>query len=136
MPALPPDGGNEGIKEFLKQKNVAVAGSFRSREKVAYRILLKLKAAGRKVYPVNPSMEVVEGLACSASVSEIASNIDAVDIVTPPAVTEKIVLECVKRNIKNVWLQPGAESEKAVNDCRNNGINVVYGACLLVELED
>lgn len=136
MLVRPPSGGNEGIKEFLKQKNVAVAGSFRSREKVAYRILLKLKAAGRNVYPVNPSLGVVEGLACSASVSGITSKIDAIDIVTPPAVTEKIVLECIKRNIKNVWLQPGAESEKAMDDCRNNGINVIYGACLLVELED
>ena len=125
---------NDKVKDFLKQKKIAVVGSFRSKEKVAYRVLLKLAAAGYEVYPVNPSTETVEGCRCYPSVGEIPCAVDAADIVTPPAVTEKVVAECVKKKIGHVWMQPGAESKKAVEICEKNGINVIHDACLLVEM--
>jgi len=37
------------IKEFLAQKNIAVAGSFRLKEKVAYKIFLQLKEKGKVI---------------------------------------------------------------------------------------
>jgi len=126
---------DDRIKKYLKQKRIAVVGSFRTKEKVAYRILLKLIASGRDVHPVNPAAGNVEGLKCYPTVGEIPSEIDAADIVTPPDVTENIVRECIKRDIKHIWLQPGAESKKAIDDCEKNGINVVYGACLMVEMD-
>ena len=36
---------------------------------------------------------------------------------------------------KVVWMQPGAESAKAVEFCRSHGINVIAdGSCILVVL--
>jgi len=125
---------DDRIEKFLKSRKIAVVGSFRSKEKVAYKILLNLIASGRVVYPVNPAADTVEGLVCYPSVAGIPSEIDAADIVTPPEVTENIVMECIKRKVTNIWFQPGAESKKAIEDCEKNGINVVYGACLMVEM--
>lgn len=122
------------IKEFLSQKNIAVAGSFRSKEKVAYRIFLKLKEKGYNVFPVSPSLSEVEGVKCYPSVSDILYPLDAVDLVTPPAVTEKIAEECKRKGIKYVWMQPGAESEKAIKFCETNNINVIHHICLMVEV--
>lgn len=124
---------NNIIKEFLAQRNIAVAGSFRSKEKVAYKILLQLKGKGYNVFPVNPSLTEVEGLKCYCAVSDISFVVDAVDIVTPPEATEKIVEDCKKKNIKYVWMQPGAESEKAIKFCNDNNIKVIHNACLMVE---
>jgi len=121
------------IRDFLKQDSFAVAGSFRNPEKVAYRIFLTLKEAGHKVYPVNPSTKEVEGIRCYASVKDIPEDIGAVDLVTPPAISEKIVRECGEKGIKRVWFQPGAESEEAIKFCRDNGIKVIYGQCLLMK---
>ncbi|OGW75366.1 MAG: hypothetical protein A2Z72_06975 [Omnitrophica bacterium RBG_13_46_9] len=125
--------GEELIKDFLGQKYFAVIGSFRNPGKVAYRILMTLKEKGYVVYPVNPKTKAVEGLVCYASIKDIPAQIDVADMVTPPAITEKIVRECREKGIKRVWFQPGAESEEAVKFCDENGIKSVHGICLMAK---
>lgn len=143
------------IKEFFNQKDIAVIGSFRSKDKVAYKILLQLKEKCYNVIPVNPSLLEVEGLKCYPAVIDIPSKVDpttclhtegvfddtqtsggvtAVSIVTPPEATEKIVEDCKKKNIKYVWMQPGAESEKAIKFCNANGIKVIHNTCLMLKI--
>jgi predicted CoA-binding protein len=58
---------------------------------------------------------------------------DVVNVVVPPKVTEHLVETCKKLGITKVWMQPGSESEKAIKFCEENGINVVYGVCVMVE---
>ena len=121
------------IKDFLEQKKFAVIGSFRNESKYAYRILKILKSKGYSVYPVNPHIKEVEGLICYGSVKDIPVVCDVADIVTPPQVTERVVEECKEKGISRVWLQPGAESDKAIKFCTDNDIKVVYNACLIWE---
>jgi uncharacterized protein len=121
------------IKDFLSQKTFAVAGSFRNESKYAYKILKDLISQGYEVFPVNPGMSEVEGRQCYKCISDIPVVVDVVDIVTPPAVTETILKECLEKGIKRVWLQPGAESQKAIDFCRDNYISVVYDVCVMLE---
>ena len=125
--------GNDSVKEFLLLKNIAVAGSFRSAEKVAYRVFSKLRGIGHNVIPINPSLSDVEGIKCYPSVLDIPNPVDGIDIVTPPKVTEKIVEQCKKKGIKYVWMQPGAESQKAISFCEENDIIEIHDKCILVE---
>jgi predicted CoA-binding protein len=61
--------------------------------------------------------------------------IDGVSIITPPAVTEKIVAQAVSLGIKHIWMQPGAESPAAVALAKDAGANVIAGGpCILVAL--
>lgn len=120
------------INEFLRQKKFAVAGSFRNESKVAYRILKDLISKGYEVYPVNPNMKKVEELTCYASVLDIPETVGVVDLVTPPEVTEKIVEQCAKKGITRIWMQPGAESEKAIELCKSNNIKVVHSVCVMM----
>ena len=120
------------VKDFLKQKSFAVAGSFRNESKYAYRILKTLKEKGYEVYPVNPRLREVYGLTCYSSVKEIPESVDVVDIVTPPQITEKIVGECKEKGISRVWIQPGAESQSAIKFCKDNNIEVVYNLCIMM----
>jgi len=121
------------VKDFLKQKKFAIVGSFRNESKYAYKILKTLIKKGYEVYPVNPSLDDVDGIKCYKRISDIPFNIDVANLVTPPSVSEAIVKECWKKSIKRVWLQPGAESEAAIKFCRDNGIDVIYGLCVMVE---
>ncbi|MBU0693585.1 MAG: CoA-binding protein [Candidatus Omnitrophica bacterium] len=121
------------VKDFLRQKNFAVVGSFRNESKYAFRILRILKEKGYKVYPVNPRLDEVDGLKCYKSVSDIPFSIDAVDVVTPQEVTERIVKECKEKGINRIWLQPGAESEKAIEFCKQNGIDVIHSLCVMMK---
>jgi uncharacterized protein len=123
------------INNFLKRKNFAVVGSFRNESKYAYKILKDLIKKGYEVFPVNPNLSEVDGKKCYKKLADIPFKVDVVDIVTQPNVTEKIVRECLENSIKRVWLQPGAESEEAVKFCRDNGIEVVFGICLMLESE-
>src|SRR4030042_7077783 len=105
------------VKEFLKQKRFAVVGSFRNESKYAYQILKTLIKKGYEAYPVNPRISDVEGMKCYGSIGDIPFDIDVVNVVTPPSVTEAIVKECLGKSIKRVWLQPGAENETVVKFC-------------------
>ncbi len=120
------------IRKMLQSSSFAVAGSFRSKSKYAYKILLDLLEREKEVYPVNPRGGEVEGMKCWVSVNEIPVIVDVVSLVTTPTVTESIVRQCLEKGIKNIWMQPGAESKEAISFCENNGINVVHDACLLL----
>ena len=121
------------VKDFLKQKNFAVVGSFRNESKVAWKILRTLRAKGIRVYPVNPAIKEIDGIPCKPNISDIKESIDVVNIVMSPSVTEKIIMECCRRGIKKVWLQPGAESKEAIEFCKNNNLEVIYGLCIMLK---
>jgi len=121
------------VKDFLKQRRFAVVGSFRNKEKFAYRILINLKKKGYEVFPVNPRLGEVEGRVCYKTISDIPYSVDVADIVTPPQVTESILKECLQKGIKRTWLQPGAESQDAIKFCHDNDIKVIYGMCVMLE---
>jgi len=124
---------NSLVKDFLRQKSFAIAGSFRNESKYAYRIFKTLNAKGYQVYPVNPGMSMVEGVKCYSSIKDIPASIDVMSIVTPPAITANIVRQCKELNINRIWIQPGAESQEVIEFCKNNDIHVVYGLCVMLE---
>jgi len=124
----------ELVKEFLRRENIfAVVGVSRDKRKYGYRVYKNLKKAGYKVFPVNPNAKEIEGEKCYSSLSYLPEKPDVVIFVVQPRVTEEVVKECKKLGIKRVWMQPGSESEKAVNFCTENNIEVVHGICVMLE---
>jgi len=121
------------VKDFLQQKRFAVVGSFRNKEKFAYRILIDLKKKGYEVFPVNPRLGEVEGRVCYKTISDIPYSVDVANIVTPPLVTESILKECLQKGIKRAWIQPGAESQDAIKFCHDNDIKVIHSMCVMLE---
>jgi predicted CoA-binding protein len=124
----------ESIEMFLKKKNVfAVVGASRDRRKYGYQVYRDLRNAGYKVYPVNPKAEEILGDKCYSSLQNLPIRPDVVDIVVPPEVTDETVKVCRSLGITKVWMQPGSESETAIRFCLENGIQVLYGLCVMVE---
>ncbi|MFX5321092.1 CoA-binding protein, partial [Acinetobacter baumannii] len=67
--------------------------------------------------------------------ASLPESVQSVSVITPPAVTEKVVDDAIAAGVKNIWLQPGAESQVAVDKARAAGLNVIAGGpCLLVSL--
>lgn len=90
-------------------------------------------ALGREIFPVNPRPANEDGQPCSGSVGAIGAKVGVVDLVTPPPpVTEVILRECLEKGITRAWLQPGVESQAAIAFCRENGIRVVHGICVML----
>ena len=122
------------IKAFLKEKTIfAVVGASRDPRKYGYQVYKDLKNAGYEVYPVNPNAREILGDKCYPSLESLPVKPDVVDLVVPPKITEAVVKTCKKLGIKKVWMQPGSESEMAINFCRKNGMDVIHGVCVMVE---
>lgn len=122
------------IMEFLDKKNAfAVVGASRDPKKYGHQVYRDLRNAGYKVYPVNPNADEVLGDACYASLEVLPVKPDVADLVVPPKVTENVVKTCKKLEITKVWMQPGSESKIAINFCRENGIEVIHGVCVMIE---
>jgi predicted CoA-binding protein len=123
---------DERVSKFLQSQSFAVAGASPDRSKYGNKVLRCYLEHGRKVVPVHPKAESVEGIPAVRSVSDLPAEIGGLSIVTPPQVTEKIVREAIDHGIANIWMQPGAESDEAVRICKEAGINVIGdGTCLL-----
>jgi len=122
------------ITEFLNKKNVfAVVGASRNPKKYGHQVYKDLQNAGYRVYPVNPNTNEILGDKCYPSLEALPVKPDVADLVVPLKITEQVVKTCKKLGIKKVWMQPGSESETAINFCRENGIAVVHGVCVMIE---
>jgi predicted CoA-binding protein len=123
------------IHQFLAAEAFGVAGASTNRDKYGNKALRCFLQNDRKAIPINPRAEIIEGEACVASVSDLPSEVKSLSVITPPKITEQVVEEAIAKGIENIWMQPGAESPKAVARCEEAGINVIAdGSCLLVVL--
>jgi len=123
------------IARFLAASAFGVAGASPRRHKYGNKVLRCYLQAGRRAIPVNPRETEIEGVACVATVLDLPDEAKSLSVITPPEVTERVVEQAIARGIEHVWMQPGAESEAAVEACRREGINVIAdGSCLLVVL--
>jgi predicted CoA-binding protein len=120
------------ISDFVSRRVWAVVGASQDRRKFGYQIFRSLLDAGYTVYPVNPSGGELDGVKVYPSLADLPRPPEVIDIVVPPAVTEKVVREAHELGLTRVWMQPGAESEASVRFCREHGMQVVERACAMV----
>lgn len=123
------------IDEFLGGRTFAVVGASNDRAKFGNKVLRKYLQHHLDAIPVNPTLKEVEGLPCVPNLQSLTEPVHGVSIITPPPVTERIVEDAHAAGIKRLWMQPGAESEEAIERCHELGIDVIAGGpCILVEL--
>lgn len=111
---------------------IAVVGVSDDASKYGHKIFRDLLKAGYPVKGVNPKGGFVLGRNIYKSLSELEKKPDLVITVVPPAVTEDTVEECNKLGIKSIWMQPGSESDAAVERADTYGIKTVR-ACFMVQ---
>lgn len=123
------------LKKFFSSKAFAVVGASKDRNKFGNKVLRCYQQHHMPVCAVNPNEKIVEGVTCYPNIAALPEDVKSISIITPPAVTEKIVQEAINHHIQNIWMQPGAESLFAIEQCKQHGINVIAdGACILVVL--
>lgn len=126
---------NEQIAQFLTSPAFAVAGASSNRNKYGNKVLRCYQQHGKIVYPLNPNEECIEGLAVTQFIANLPATVESLSIITPPPVTERIVEQAIVKGIKNIWMQPGAESAIAIAQAKAHQLNIIAGGpCLLVVL--
>jgi hypothetical protein len=112
---------------------VAVLGASTDRIKFGNKAVRAFVARGFTVYPVNPKATEIEGLAAYPSLAAIPADVhlDRISIYLPPAVGLKVLPEIAARGCKELWLNPGSESDELVAAAEAQELNVVQ-ACSIV----
>ncbi|CEG56137.1 CoA-binding protein [Legionella fallonii] len=124
---------NDPIERFLQSPAFAVAGASSNREKYGNKVLRCYLQNGKVVYPINPHEQQIEGVSVIHAVDDLPKEVDSISIITPPQITEQIVADAIKKGIKNIWMQPGAENDAAIANGIKHGINIIArGPCILV----
>jgi predicted CoA-binding protein len=125
---------NDKIDAFFAGDSFAVVGASADRRKFGNKVLRAYLQAERRVYAVNPTADEVEGQPCYRDLAALPERVHGVSIVTPPKVTESIVEQAAELGISHLWMQPGAESPKAIERAAELGLTVIHsGPCALVE---
>ena len=123
------------IVQFLDGGPHAVVGASQDRSKYGNKVLRVYQQNDLPVLPVNPHAETIEGLDVYPTLDSLPEKPHGVSIITPPQITERIVEQAGQLGIENLWMQPGAESDTAVQRAKQLGMNVIAGGpCLLVVL--
>lgn len=115
-------------KKFL----YVVVGASNDKRKFWYKVFKNLLESGYKVKPINPNEKEILWEKVYPTLSEIKKNIDVIIFVTQPKITEIVLEEAKKLNIRKIWLQPGAESKDAIDFCKKNDIECIHDACIMI----
>jgi predicted CoA-binding protein len=114
-------------------KVVAVIGASSNRRKFGNRALRAYRQQGYTAIPINPNEPEVEGVKSYASVLDVPGAIDMASFYVPPDVGERVIEDVAKKQIPEVWLNPGAESDRLIARARALDIRPIV-ACSIIAI--
>ena len=113
--------------------SVAVIGASSARHKFGNKAVRAYLRQGWTVYPVNPNEAVIEGLTSYPSVSSIPGAVDRAALYLPPALGIGVLDDIHRKGIRELWINPGAESDALVEKAERLGLDAIQ-ACAIVDI--
>lgn len=121
------------VQQFFQSTEYAVAGASIDRSKYGNKVLRCYQQHQKVVWPVHPFQTQIENLTVIKQIADLPETVKSLSIITSPSVTNELVVQAISKKIQNIWIQPGAESDEAIDNCKAHGINVIAkGPCILV----
>lgn len=122
------------LREILDAETVAVVGCSATPGKAAHGVPKYLQEHGYRIVPINPTADEVLGERAYDSLSEVAEDIDIVDVFRPSAEVSGIVDEVLARDdVATVWLQLNIRDDEAGARVEESGRAFVQDKCIKVE---
>ena len=112
-------------------KSIAIIGASANPEKFGNKAVRAYVLQGWTVYPINPKEPTIEGLPAYKSIREIPDPVDEASIYLAPHLVPAILNEIAAKGIKKVWLNPGCESDDAIERAEELGLEAMV-ACSIV----
>ncbi len=105
--------GNDMLDSFFKPSSIAVVGASRRKGKIGYEILASLISSGYKgkVYPVNPTADMILGLKCYKTISDIDEDVEMAVIAIRASHVPMVMEECGRKGVKAVVIISGGFKE-------------------------
>jgi len=119
---------------FMNSPTVAIIGASADRRKYGNKSVRAHVQQGYDVYPVNPKGGQIEGLEVYSSLSEVpVEQLDRVSLYVPPETGLQLLDEIAAKGCRELWLNPGSESEELIERARQRGLEPIV-ACSIVDL--
>ncbi len=117
---------------MYKNKTIAVFGVSADPAKYGYKIFTALLKRDMRVFGINPKGGEVAGQPVYTRLADVPSPVDVAVMVIPPAALVPAVQQCVEAGVKEIWFQPGAQSEDAYDLAATAGIKAV-NSCFMAD---
>jgi len=89
--------------------------------------------AGYSVTGVNPRGEKILGQRIFTELFYVKPKPELVITVVPPEITMHVIEQCMELEINKIWMQPGSESDEAIEFAKEIDMEVTANACFMVE---
>jgi predicted CoA-binding protein len=118
----------------MSRPTIAIVGASRNRRKFGNKAVRAYAQRRYEVYPVHPRESAIEGHPAYRSVLDVpVPELDRVSVYVPADVGLRVLDEIARRPVREVWLNPGADSPAVVAKARALGLNLVVG-CSIVDI--
>ena len=114
--------------------NVAVLGASNKPDRYSYKAVMLLKEKGHALYPVHPTLPVIEGIPVFASLRQVPVSLDVVTLYLAPLNQVNVAEDIVQSRPRRVIFNPGAENPVLAAQLQATGIEAL-NACTLVLLK-
>ena len=114
-------------------RTVAVVGLSSNPLRASNFVGYYLRLHGYRVFAVNPREKEVFGERAYASLADVPSSIDVVDVFRAPAAVPVIADEAIAVGARALWLQFGVVSPEGAERAARAGLDIVMDRCLKVE---
>lgn len=123
------------VRQKLLQsvETIAVVGLSSQQTRAGYYVPAYLQQQGYRIIPVNPYLREALGEKAYADLYAVPDEVDLVLIFRRPEAVMPFVQQAVEIGAKGVWMQSGIVNQDAAALARENGLDVVMDACMMVE---
>jgi acetyltransferase len=123
------------LDNLLRPKSVAIVGASATPGKIGYTVIDNLLKGGYngKIYPINPTADVILDLPVFASVADVPGKVDLAVITVPVNLVSQVAEECGQKGIKALSVITSGFSEVGRKDLEDELIAIghKYGMCIL-----
>jgi uncharacterized protein len=126
------------LRQILEESRVvAIVGESNDHYYTSYQVAQYLKSVGYKVYPVNPTIDEVDGEKAYPSVQAVPEPVDVVDVFRNGEYLGEVVEDAIAAHAKVLWAQLDVVSpdQKPEIKAIEAGLKVVSDHCMRTEHE-
>ena len=118
----------------MTKPTVAILGASADRAKFGNKAVRAYLARSYQVFPIHPKAEMIEGLPAYRSISQVpVARLDRASLYLSPKIGLQVIEEIAQKPVREVWLNPGAESPELIARARELGVNVIVG-CSIIDI--
>ncbi len=114
-----------------RQQHIAIIGASNNPSKFGNKAVRAYKDMGYKVFPVNPERDEIEGLKCFPSIMDIPERVDLATIYLPPERSYHILESIARKDVKQVFFNPGSADESVLVRAKSLGLEPIEGCSIV-----